>query len=132
MPKMKLMGLCLLIPLMGMSSGCFLYYRPDIQQGNILTKEMVQQLKPGMTRRQVRYVLGTPLLNDPFHQERWDYPYYLKKPMKGEVHKRIITIIFQGDTVVEVRDLPATQQDKASQDQESRLSDLGNTPRHGG
>lgn len=48
-------------------------YEVDIQQGNIITEDMVQELRPGMSRRQVRYVLGTPALEDPFHPNRWDY-----------------------------------------------------------
>ena len=54
-------------------------YTPDIQQGNIITPEMVGELKPGMSKRQVRYILGSPLLVDVFHQERWDYPFTMKK-----------------------------------------------------
>jgi outer membrane protein assembly factor BamE len=50
-------------------------YKIDIQQGNVLTQEMVAQLKPGQTREQVRFILGTPLLADIFHQQRWDYVY---------------------------------------------------------
>ena len=48
-------------------------YRMEIQQGNYITQEMVAQLKPGLTRDQVRFVLGTPLVSDIFHEERWDY-----------------------------------------------------------
>ena len=133
MPKIsKLLLIFPLILLLGMSSGCFLYYRPDIQQGNILTEDMLTQLKPGMSRRQVRYVLGTPLVNDPFHAERWDYPYYLQKTMDGEILQRIVTIIFQGDTVVEVRNLPAAPDPKPNPDQESRLSNLRNSAGHDG
>ena len=54
-------------------------YRPDIQQGNFVSKEQVAQLKVGMTPDQVRFLLGTPLLNDAFHAERWDYPFLLKR-----------------------------------------------------
>jgi outer membrane protein assembly factor BamE len=57
----------------------------DIQQGTIITPEMVSQLKPGMTRSQVQFVMGTPTIADPFHHERWDYVYTLeerKKPLE--------------------------------------------------
>ncbi len=54
-------------------------YRPDTQQGNFISKEQVAQLKVGMTPEQVRFLLGTPLLNDAFHAERWDYPFLLKR-----------------------------------------------------
>jgi len=54
-------------------------YRPDTQQGNFISKEQVAQLQVGMTPAQVRFLLGTPLLNDVFHAERWDYPFSLKR-----------------------------------------------------
>jgi outer membrane protein assembly factor BamE len=54
-------------------------YRPNIQQGNFVSREMVQQLKVGMTPEQVRFVLGTPLIVDVFHGERWDYPFLMKR-----------------------------------------------------
>ena len=49
-------------------------YRPDIQQGNFVSQEMLAQLKVGQTREQVLFILGTPLLTDIFHADRWDYP----------------------------------------------------------
>jgi outer membrane protein assembly factor BamE len=54
-------------------------YRPDTQQGNFISKEQVAQLQVGMTPAQVRFLLGTPLLNDVFHAERWDYPFLMKR-----------------------------------------------------
>ncbi len=68
-------------------------YRPDVQQGNIVTKDMVEQLRPGMTRDQVRFLLGTPMLTDIFHQERWDYPYFLRRK-SGETQIRKLSVIF--------------------------------------
>ena len=50
-------------------------YKLDVQQGNVVTQEAVNQLKPGMNKRQVRYIMGSPLLVDVFHQTRWDYVY---------------------------------------------------------
>ncbi|MBA2411249.1 MAG: outer membrane protein assembly factor BamE [Burkholderiaceae bacterium] len=69
-------------------------YRPDVHQGNIITKEMVEQLRPGMTREQVRFMLGTPLLVSEFHKDRWDYAYYLN-PRKGAVQNRKLTVFFK-------------------------------------
>jgi outer membrane protein assembly factor BamE len=69
-------------------------YRPDVHQGNIVTQEMVDQLRQGMTREQVRFMLGTPLLASEFHKDRWDYPYYLN-PLKGQVQSRRLTIFFK-------------------------------------
>jgi outer membrane protein assembly factor BamE len=54
-------------------------YRPDTQQGNFISQEQVSQLQVGMTPAQVRFLLGTPLLNDAFHAERWDYPFLMKR-----------------------------------------------------
>lgn len=54
-------------------------YRPNVQQGNFVSREMIDQLKVGMTPEQVRFVLGTPLIVDVFHGERWDYPFLMKR-----------------------------------------------------
>jgi len=74
-------------------------YRPNIQQGNWITSEQVAQLQPGMTREQVRYILGTPTLQDVFHANRWDYPYY-NNPGYGEDQQRRFTVWFEGDQLV--------------------------------
>ncbi|MCV6614017.1 MAG: outer membrane protein assembly factor BamE [Cellvibrionaceae bacterium] len=71
-------------------------YSLDIQQGNIVTQEMVDQLKPGMTKRQVRFVLGTPLVADTFNPDRWDY-YYSLKDAKGNITKESLTVFFTDD-----------------------------------
>ena len=65
----------------------------DIQQGNIITQEMIDQLKPGMTKSQVRYVMGTPLIADSFNQDRWDYFYSVKKA-DGSEEREQLTILF--------------------------------------
>ena len=68
-------------------------YRPDIQQGNFVSEEMVSQLKEGMTRDQVRFILGTPLLTDLFHAERWDYPFRLARG-SGETTSSRVVVFF--------------------------------------
>ena len=73
-------------------------YRPDIQQGNFISREMVAQLKTGMTKEQVSFLLGTPLLIDVFHTERWDYPFRLKKG-DGQVTTSNVTVFFENDRV---------------------------------
>jgi outer membrane protein assembly factor BamE len=73
-------------------------YRPDIQQGNFVSQEMLAQLKVGQTRDQVRFVLGTPLLTDVFHADRWDYPFYLARG-NGELTSSRVTIYFKDDKV---------------------------------
>ena len=73
-------------------------YRPDIQQGNFVSQEMLSQLKVGMTRDQVRFVLGTPLLMDIFHADRWDYPFYLARG-DGELTTSRVTVYFKDNLV---------------------------------
>jgi len=73
-------------------------YRPDIQQGNFVSQEMLNQLKVGQTRDQVKFVLGTPLLQDAFHADRWDYPFYLARG-NGELTTSRVTVYFKDDKV---------------------------------
>ena len=72
-------------------------YKIDIQQGNVLTQEMVSQLKPGQTRDQVRFLLGTPLVVDIFHQQRWDYVYRYLNGQTGKVESRRFTVFFDAE-----------------------------------
>ena len=69
-------------------------YKIDVQQGNVLTQEMVSQLKPGLTKDQVRFILGTPVLIDVFHPNRWDYVYRLQEGNTGAVEMRKFTAFF--------------------------------------
>lgn len=73
-------------------------YRPDIQQGNFVSQEMLSQLKVGQTRDQVKFILGTPLMTDAFHASRWDYPFYLARG-NGELTKARVTVYFKDDKV---------------------------------
>ena len=70
-------------------------YRMEIQQGNYITQEMVAQLKPGLTRDQVRFVLGTPLVSDIFHEERWDYVFLRQRANSREIEYRRIAVFFE-------------------------------------
>jgi outer membrane protein assembly factor BamE len=72
-------------------------YKIDVQQGNVLTQEMVSQLKPGLTKDQVRFILGTPVLIDVFHPNRWDYVYRLQKGNTGAVEMRKFTAFFDAN-----------------------------------
>jgi outer membrane protein assembly factor BamE len=76
-------------------------YKIDVQQGNVVTQEMVAKLKPGMTKSQVRFVLGTPLVTDAFHADRWDYVYQLRKQGKLTEQRRL-TVIFEQDLLKRV------------------------------
>ena len=76
-------------------------YRADVHQGNIVNQEMMDKLKPGMNRRQVRYIMGSPLIIDTFHQERWDY-YYSKKS-NGEIQERQrVTLFFDDEKLARI------------------------------
>ncbi len=74
-------------------------HRFPIQQGNVVTQDMIDQLQPGMTRSQVRYVLGTPLIADTFDQSRWDYLYTVRQP-SGKRLREYVAIYFEGDRLV--------------------------------
>ena len=89
-------------------------YRINIQQGNFLDQAAVDQVKAGMTRSQVRYLLGTPMVADSFNKERWDYIYYLKKGRNSHVDSRRVTVYFDGDKVAKL-DKP-TAAEAAAQD----------------
>ena len=75
-------------------------YKIDIQQGNVVTQDMINQLRPGMTRRQVRFIMGNALLTDTFHPDRWDYLYSLQ-PGGGERQQERVSVFFnQNDQLV--------------------------------
>ena len=78
-------------------------YKMDIRQGNLVTPEMRGKLKLGMTKQQVNYVLGTPLVNDVFHPDRWDYDYRLAHQGK-EVEKQRMTLYFEDDKLARIDD----------------------------
>jgi outer membrane protein assembly factor BamE len=71
----------------------------DVQQGNVITQDMIDQLKPGMTKSQVRFIMGTPLIADTFNQDRWDYYYSLTSKKGGEVRERV-AIFFDNEKLI--------------------------------
>ena len=83
------------------AGGCV--YRANIAQGNLIKQEDLDQAEVGMTRNQIRFLLGTPMIDDPFHQDRWDYVYYLKIGRKDAANKRWVSIFFTEDRVSEIR-----------------------------
>ena len=83
-----------------LASACV--YRINVQQGNFLDQAAVDQVKSGMTRSQVRYLLGTPMVADTFDKERWDYIYYLKKGRSRKIDSRRVTVYFDADKVARV------------------------------
>ncbi|QFT56296.1 outer membrane protein assembly factor BamE [Microbulbifer sp. THAF38] len=87
-----LLGACTLVKFPGV-------HRIEVQQGNIITQEMVDQLKPGMTRRQVQFVLGTPLLEDTYNPNRWDYINRVRDK-KGKITQKRFSVYFEEDSLV--------------------------------
>ena len=71
-------------------------YKIDIQQGNMVTQEQVARLKPGMSKEEVRLTLGTPLLTDIFHGERWDYVYWHEDPQFKREQRRLVVYFVDG------------------------------------
>jgi outer membrane protein assembly factor BamE len=94
---------------LALSSGCVSMYRMDIAQGNYVSQAQVEQLKPGMTREQVRFVMGTPLLVDPFRPDRWEYVFSFQQANASARVLRGVTVLFAQDRVskVEATALPA-------------------------
>lgn len=84
-----------------MGSGCV--YRANIAQGNLIEEDDLAQLEIGMTKNQVRFLLGTPMIDDPFKRERWDYVYYLKLGRQDALFKRWVSVFFENDVVSEIR-----------------------------
>ena len=92
----KKFTLLVLLLITGCSSVPSVLYRIDVQQGNVITQEMVDKLKLGMTRSQVRFVLGTALIDDVFHKDRWDYVYRLVQ-QGNLVEEYKLTVFFEDD-----------------------------------
>ena len=88
---------------------CACVYRVDVQQGNKLEGKDIETVQVGMTRNQIRFILGTPVVTDPFQKDRWDYIYYFRQGRARKGEGRWLIIYFDGDTVREVqRDIPVT------------------------
>lgn len=97
-PRILIVGVLALALL----SGCVRVYRIDVQQGNDLTERQVQQLQTGMSRQAVRALLGTPLIDDPFRQNRWDYYYQMKEGREKEMTRRVISLFFEDEALVRI------------------------------
>jgi outer membrane protein assembly factor BamE len=84
------------------AGGCV--YQANLSQGNLLKQEDLDQVEVGMTRTQVRFLLGTPMIDDPFHHDRWDYIYYIRVGREPATFKRWVSIFFAEDAVREIVD----------------------------
>jgi outer membrane protein assembly factor BamE len=95
----------LLAPAILAATACV--YRLDVQQGNLLDDKDIVQVEVGMTRSQVQFLLGTPMISDSFHRDRWDYAYYLTRGRSRNVERRWVVVYFENDRVSRVeRDVP--------------------------
>lgn len=83
-------------------------FRQDIPQGNLVTQEMLDKLKPGMSRAQVRFVLGSPLIADSLHPERWDYLHVLKTGATGKREQKSLTVYFDNDRFARIEGGPTS------------------------
>jgi len=99
-PNMKRVSLLLIFVTLLATAGCV--YRASISQGNLIKQEDLDQVEVGMTRNQIRFLLGTPLVDDPFHTGRWDYVYYLKVGRREADFTRWVSIFFEDDRVSEI------------------------------
>ena len=122
LPRSRFVAFAAWLLLAGLSSGCarlsssmsdgitsvITPYKVEIVQGNVVTREQAALIKPGQTRAQVREVLGSPLLADPFHAQRWDYVFMLRRP-GVEAQQRAVVVFFEGDVVkrMEAPELPS-------------------------
>jgi outer membrane protein assembly factor BamE len=86
---------------LAITSGCV--YRSSISQGNLIKQEDIDQVEIGMTKNQVRFLLGTPMIDDPFERDRWDYIYYLTIGRDPASQKRWISIFFADELVSEIQ-----------------------------
>jgi outer membrane protein assembly factor BamE len=94
-----------------LTGGCV--YRINIQQGNFLDQKAIDQVATGMTRSQVRYLLGSPLVSAAFDHERWDYVYYLKRGYSRQVEQRKVTVYFEDDKVTRI-ERPASDEKRVA------------------
>lgn len=92
--------LLLIAPLSLAVAGCGILYKQPIYQGNLMEKEAVDQLKPGLSKQQVAGLLGTPSIADPFHAQRWDYSATERTNRRGTTEARTLTLHFENDALV--------------------------------
>ena len=92
--------LILIIAKLSLACGCV--YSAGISQGNLIDQDDLDRVELGMTRNQVRFLLGTPMIDDPFHAARWDYVYFLKIGRKDATFKRWVSIVFEEGVVSEI------------------------------
>lgn len=90
-------------------------YKIDIPQGNIIDNKDLKQVKVGMTKEQVKFLLGTPLVTDTFSPNRWDYSYSMRKGSTGKRTQKHLTLMFEGDTLASLEGSAITEMEKEEQ-----------------
>ena len=101
MKKLLIITTCIASLSLAACSRYHLIHKIDVQQGNVITQEDVNQLEPGMNRRQVQFIMGSPMVADVFHQDRWDYIYMLE-PGYGERTQERVTLFFENDELARI------------------------------
>ena len=100
---------------------CIRPYQPDIQQGNIINNSDLREIRKGMSKQEVLFILGTPMVIDPFNEQRWDYFYSRRNQQRKQTDQRVITVIFDGDkleqmtgdvTLENIQSLEASTEDR--------------------
>lgn len=99
-------------------------YRINVEQGNVVNAEMIEKLRPGLNKRQVRYIMGTPLIEDSFHEDRWDYRYLLRNGTETIAETRL-TLWFDGEELARVEgpDAPEWAVSDATEDDITNATD---------
>ncbi|BCD98466.1 outer membrane protein assembly factor BamE [Marinagarivorans cellulosilyticus] len=109
-------------------------YRISVQQGNIIDQEEVDKLELGMTKRQVQFVMGSPLLIDTFNQNRWDY-YYSRRDGDGNVKDKRFTLFFEGDKYIrhegDIAPSPASEEPDSETENKNRQQADDNITKEG-
>lgn len=109
--------LALTIILSGCSGKLFTVHRIDVQQGNALDYDKVEQLRVGMNKEQVRFLMGSPIIIDSFHPDRWDYVYHLI-PDYGDTERRHVAVVFEGDIVSNIEKSGVTKPETDEEESE--------------
>jgi outer membrane protein assembly factor BamE len=131
MTEISRAALALVLGVLLGATGCV--YRPTIQQGNLLKSEDVDQVTVGMTRSQVRYLLGTPMVADPFDPQRWDYIYTLQRGRERHRDRAHYIVHFEGDKVSRIEKpgrpvLPQGNEQQQKTPAESQVPTEATTP----
>jgi outer membrane protein assembly factor BamE len=103
MPSYRLFLWLFAVLVFGALSGCYPGYRMDVEQGNVVTPGQRAQLQLGMDQREAQFILGSPLIKDPFHANRWDYVYTLRDGATGIVDQQRLSLFFENDLLIDIR-----------------------------